>query len=179
MYGLVNRGLQEFIESSSDRSTWTQISARLGLATEPFVDLEHYPDEVTYRIVGTASEVLGVPAPQLLRGFGRHWILFAAESEYGDLIHSSGDLLEFLVNVDALHTSVAELMPKLVPPSFGVEEVENGWVVLYVSERSGLEPMVEGLLEGLLETFAVDGTVKQITDSSYGETRFLISRSAA
>ncbi|MCP5039513.1 MAG: heme NO-binding protein [bacterium] len=143
MYGLVNRGLQEFIEKSSGDSTWAQISARLGLATEPFVDLEHHPDEVTYRIVDAASEVLGVPAPQLLRRFGRHWILFAAESAYGDLIHSSGDLFEFLVNVDALHASVAELMPKLVAPSFGV-----------------------------------DGTVEQIANSSYGETRFLISRAS-
>ncbi len=178
MYGLVNRGLKEFIEYSASESTWRQIAGQVGLGDEPFVDLQQYPDELAYDIVGAACEALGSPADAFLRAFGRHWILFTAESAYGDLMSSSSGLYEFLENLDRLHVSVAKSMPKLVPPNFGVEEIEAGWVVLYVSERSGLEPMVEGLLEGLLETFAVDGTVKQIADSSYGEKRFLISRSS-
>ena len=144
--------------------------------TDHFVDLDQYPDEVTYRIVGAASEVLGMPASQLLREFGRHWILFTGHPAYSDLFDRSDSFYEFLVDLDALHAAVAESMPKLVPPNFGVELVENGWIVQYVSERLGLEPMVTGLLEGLLELFAVDGTVKRIAPSEHGETQFLVSR---
>lgn len=125
-------------------------------------------------MVAQASERTGKSVASLLQAFGRYWILFTARSTYGDLLDGSDDLESFLFQLNSLHESVATSMPKLIPPSFGVEPSDSGLIVLYVSEREGLEPMVTGLLEGLLETFGLDGDVHRLDDSSYGERRFLI-----
>jgi two-component system chemotaxis sensor kinase CheA len=39
------------------------------------------PDEVTYKLVGAASEVLGIPPNQVLEAFGEYWIIYGSGAE--------------------------------------------------------------------------------------------------
>ena len=108
---------------------------------------------------------------KVLRAFGRHWILFTAAEGYGGLLDITGsDLKTFLSNLNHMHSQVASSMLELEPPSFSVEELENGVLcVHYVTERKGLSPMVVGLLEGLAEKFSVSADVVQTQFVDHGD----------
>jgi hypothetical protein len=87
------------------------------------------------------------------------------------------DLGTFLKNLDRMHHSVAAVMPKARLPSFTLIEQSSGhFLVQYRSERTGLEPFVGGLLEGLLEWFELTGNVEQVNYKS-NTAHFLITLS--
>lgn len=155
MYGLVNKAVEDLVCSRYGEETWAQIQERAQVDVIGFVSMESYPDEVTYKLVGAASEVLGAPVAALLEAFGEHWILYTAREGYGELISMFGaSLREFLGNLDNMHTRVGLSFPQLRPPSFVVRDVAPDVVELeYHSTREGLAPMVVGLLKGLGKSF--------------------------
>lgn len=172
MYGLVNKAIQDLVLSEHGAEVWGEIvrtadvgeNLRKALSEDVgFVRMDSYPDGVTFGLVKTASEVLGVPASDLLEAFGRYWIRYTAREGYGELLElSGGSLHEFLSNLDNLHTRVGLSLPDLQPPSFECREVGPGRFELYYrSSRDGLAPMVVGLVKGLAERFSVEVEVRQ------------------
>jgi len=161
MYGLVNKAVEELAIELGGPELWHRIAAEAGLDVSVFVDMETYPDDITYRLVEAASRVLDMPAEAILEAFGRHWILYTGRRGYGGIFDTMGHTLpEFLMNLDAMHARLRLSMPDLRPPSFVCEIVEGGELRLqYWSERVGLAPMVVGLLRGLGELFDVDVSV--------------------
>lgn len=175
MYGLVNRAIKELVLMQAGPGVWAELTQEVGFEAGSFVDDEPYPDELTYALVGAVSERLEMPAADVLRTFGRHWLLFTSQSRYGHLLDSFGtDFEEFLEHLDDLHQQVAGVLPGLQPPRFSVSETRAGLLVTYESEREALEPMVLGLLEGVLEFFGAKGTVQEAPRSAAGDARFLI-----
>jgi hypothetical protein len=151
MYGLVNQVVEDLVCGRYGQATWEDICARAGLDVPSFVSSEPYPDDMTYRLVAAASEVLGLAPATLLEAFGEHWILYTGRKGYGALLDSAGRTVgEFLHNLPALHTRVGLLFPRLRPPQFACEDEGPTTVrVRYESEREGLAPMVIGLLRGV------------------------------
>jgi hypothetical protein len=176
MYGLVHRGIKEFLLESAGAEVWARVRSRAEIVDDNFVDLQAYPDEETYALVGAVSAELGQTPDTVLRAFGRHWVLFTAESAYGDLLEQAGDTFEgVMVNLDMLHQMVGRSMPGLRPPHFDVSDVKDGWRIDYDSDRSGLEPMVLGLLEGLLELFEQKGSVERLSETALGDAQFRVT----
>ena len=151
MYGLVNKAIEGLVCSLAGQSAWEEIKRVAGVDVDYFVSMTPYPDEVSYKLVGAASQVLGLPAEEVLQKFGEYWILYTGQEGYGDLLLRSGRTLkEFLMNLDNLHAQVGMSFDKLQPPSFRCTEVsDNSLILHYYSDRAGLAPMVVGLLQGL------------------------------
>lgn len=170
MYGLVNRAIEEMVVAFHGDSVWRQIMDVAGVDVEMFVRLEQYPDDVTYRLVAAASEVLAAPAPDLLRAFGRYWVQYTGSSAYGSLLKPPGvSLIGALAGLDAMHRRVGETMPHLRPPSFAVTDATPVSArIHYRSEREGLAPMVVGLLEGYAELFGVRVVITHVEDRAAG-----------
>lgn len=61
MYGLVNQAIEDLVRSNHDDATWEVIKQRAEVQTEAFLSMEEYPDDVTYRLVQAAAEVLNTP----------------------------------------------------------------------------------------------------------------------
>lgn len=143
---------------------WEQICAAAGVTEEVFLSNQTYPDAVTYQLVGEASRILGVPAPEILEAFGEHWILQTAEASYGAMLDMGGrSLEEFLTNLPHLHSRVMLLFPKLNPPNFRTSDaVPGGITVHYQTGRDGLAPFVVGILKGLGKRFSTPVTVSQV-----------------
>jgi hypothetical protein len=151
MYGLVNQALEAMVRARGGAETWERVRRIAGVDVDVFLGNEGYPDEMTYRLVGAAAEVLGLPAAEVLRLFGHHWVLDTAVAHYGALLRAGGRTLrEFLIGLPNFHTRVSLLYPHLQPPRFEIEDLGEGAIRLrYRSHRAGLAPFVVGLLEGL------------------------------
>jgi hypothetical protein len=90
-----------------------------------------------------------------LKAFGVHWVENTVARQYESLLRAAGsDMLSFLGNLNNLHDRISSTFLNYRPPNFKVRAGEGGNVdILYVSERVGLTPFVEGLLQGLAQRF--------------------------
>lgn len=172
MYGLVNKAIEDLALAIGGQAAWERVQEVAGLEIVEFVSTDVYDDDVTYRLVAAASEVVGVSEYEVLRAFGRHWILYTGRNGYGPVIASFGStLVEFLGNLDSLHARITLTMPHLRPPRFSHEVAADGCITLtYASERPGLAPMVVGLLEGMGEMFGEPAEVALASSSSQDGT---------
>lgn len=170
VYGLVNQGLQDFVVSVGGAELWRAVRTAADVDAEMFVSGDIYPDAMTAQLVDAAGRVLDMPTTLLLRRFGKHWILYTARRGYGAIFDTMGrTLVEFLTNLDMMHTRLSLGMPELRPPSFVCEPFDDGRIrVEYRSDREGFAPMVIGLLEGLAEMYGLEVAVRHTAQRSPG-----------
>jgi hypothetical protein len=161
MYGMVNSALSDLLTSTYGEAVWQKVRSAAGVSEDVFIATEGYPDEITYQLVGAASKVLEQPETELLKQFGRWWVLKTARAHYGHMLKSGGLTMgEFLRNLPNFHTRVAMIFPKLRPPTFECTDIgPNELRLHYRSHRPGLSPFMIGLLEGLAEMFSVILTI--------------------
>lgn len=151
MYGLVNRALEELIISNHGSEVWLQVKRLADVGDDVFISDEAYADEVTYKLVGTASNVTNISITDLLEQFGQYWVLKTGPEYYGALLKSGGSTLkEFLENLPHFHSRIQLIYPKLRPPEFECSDItERSLKLHYRTHRAGLTPFVFGLLKGL------------------------------
>jgi hypothetical protein len=178
MYGMVNKAVENLVCSQFGDDKWAAIKEKAGLDVDMFISNESYDDSITYRLVGAASEVLGLPAEKILEAFGEHWVLKTAVEGYGDMMDAGGkDLAEFLMNLPNFHTRTVMIFPKLKPPRFEIsEQTENSLILHYHTHREGLAPFVVGALRGLAKRFETEAKITQLTDRAAGadHEKFLV-----
>lgn len=169
MYGIVNQAIQGLITESYGIAQWEQIKGHANVQVEVFLSNEPYDDEITYNLVSASSEILQVPAKEILKSFGEYWILKTGKEKYGALMEAGGNnLQEFLLNLPNFHGRIMLLFPNLSPPEFLAEVIYSDCVRIdYYSKRKGLGSFVEGLLYGLSKMFNETVEIKQV-DSSEG-----------
>ena len=170
MYGLINQGLHDLAVQTGGENLWCEIKLSAGVGHEAFVGMETYPDDVTFRLVEATSAAMGISPAEVLRAFGKHWILYTARRGYGAIFATMGrSLPAFLANLDMMHARLSLSMPEMRPPSFVCEQQGEDQIRLeYWSERAGLAPMVVGLLEGLGEMYGVTVSVDHSVDRARG-----------
>lgn len=170
MYGLVNKAVEELVVHNFGEEKWETIKAKAGVDVDVFISNESYPDEITYKLVGAASEVLGIPTEQILVAFGEHWVLNTASASYGPMMKSGGKTLkEFLINLPDFHTRVAMIFPNLQPPRFECSDIsDNSMKLHYFSHRSGLTAFVVGLVQGLGKLYETPATATVLESKAAG-----------
>lgn len=176
MYGLANRVIQQMVSSHHGEDAWQRIKLRADLQDLDFFSTyQAYPDDVTHRLVATATEELGLSGEQIMQAFGEYWITYTASEGYEQLLESMGETLpEFLDQLDNLHARAAIAFPVLQPPSFRCQHSADQTMELeYRSKRQGLAPMVTGLLHGLGKRFHTPLTVDQIASRQHGDAKDL------
>jgi hypothetical protein len=156
MYGMINKAIRDLVTSRFGDAKWQEVRAKAGVADEIFINMVKYPDEATYQLVGAASQILGTPVPDILEAFGEYWTVYSAEAGFGHLLDFAGNnLVDFLRNLDNMHTRVALSFPQLEPPSFKVTDVTDRSLRLhYYSKRPGLAPLAIGMVKGLGKRFS-------------------------
>jgi hypothetical protein len=178
MYGLVNKAVQELICQKFGSEVWERIKLKAGVEIDVFISNEGYDDAITYRLVGAATEILGVDASAVLQTFGEHWVTETAERGYGALMDASGNSLpEFLANLPNFHARVKLLFPNLHPPQFKVSDLQETSLHLhYYSHRPGLAHFVIGLIRGLGTRFKthVETTILSTRDEGLDHDTFLV-----
>ena len=170
MYGMVNKAVEDMVIRHHGEAVWEQIKAKAGVTVDVFMSNESYSDDITYNLIGAASEILKTPAEQILISFGEHWVLHTATEGYGNLMHAAGRTLpEFMRNLPSFHSRVTMIFPKLQPPHFECTEITSQSLKLhYYSHRQGLAPFVVGLVQGLGLKFKTPVTVCRIAAKDAG-----------
>jgi hypothetical protein len=156
MYGMINKAIHDLVTSKFGEAKWEEICRKAGVGDAAFVSMVKYPDETTYKLVGAASEALNTPAEQILEAFGEYWTVYSAEAGFGHMLDFAGDnLVDFLRNLDNMHTRIKLTFTELEPPSFKVSDITDGSLRLhYYSKRPGLAPLVIGMVKGLGKRFS-------------------------
>jgi hypothetical protein len=164
MYGLVNKAIEGLVTQEYGVETWNKIKSKAGFDEVSFVSMKAYPDSLTYGLIGAASEELGVDGSTLLELFGEYWILYTANEGYGEMLNIGGNSLpEFISNLNMLHFRLGNMMPEMIMPQFETKDVtENSLVLIYKSTRTGLAPMVIGIIRGLGKRFNTPCVIEQI-----------------
>jgi Haem-NO-binding len=159
MYGLVNKAMKGFVIKSFDEEKWRSICDKANFDDYDFLSFKSYPDDLTYRLVGAASQELNMSAESILEAFGEG---------YSDMLDVSGTSFhEFIGNLDMLHFRVSNIMPELRPPMFTSTLLDDNSLELeYNSHRPGLTPMVVGLIRGLGKRFNLEVHVTLIEPKS-------------
>ena len=161
MYGIVNKAIQDLITDNFGADKWEEVKINSGVDVDYFLSNEPYDDDITYKIAGAASEVLGLTVGEVLNAFGEWWILKTGKEKYGGLMEAGGNnLKEFLVNLPQFHNRIMLMYPKLTPPEFKVSDIEKNSIhVHYFSKREGLQEFVRGLLSGLGKMYGVETSI--------------------
>jgi len=180
MYGLINSSLQSMIRKKFGDEQWVKVLSASGVPEDSFLSMRSYDDAITYDLVGAASAVLGAPAEDCLEMFGEWWVLETAAKSYGQLLDAAGrDLVQFLININALHDHITGTFIDYVPPEFKVESMGGDrHRIHYISKRQGLTPFVVGLLKGLARRFDSELTIhsqKTIPVNSGEQTVFEVT----
>lgn len=176
MYGMIHRAVRQMVLDRAGQETWDQIEAIAGTGQSELISAEIYDDAVTLQLIGSAARCVEIDVGEFLVDFGRYWIAYAESGPFGPILNFTGDdIATFLRNLDRLHDGVQTVMPNARMPSFKVvSEEPDVLLVDYHSERTGLEPFVEGLLLGLLDRFNLSGAI-DIVPSAEKAVRFRIA----
>ncbi|WP_353231001.1 heme NO-binding domain-containing protein [Novosphingobium sp.] len=180
MYGLIHRAMRAMVTETLGDQAWQTIETGQGIGPGELISLSIYDDALTMQLMAAVSEALQLTMEQTLRRFGAYWIAFVSKGAYSAIVNFTGrDLPTLLRNLNRMHQTVRATMPEALVPSFTVVTEFKGRIcVEYRSTRTGLEPMVIGLLEGLIRHFGLTGQVKPGYASSEA-SQYLITYSDA
>ncbi|TSY13809.1 Guanylate cyclase soluble subunit beta-2 [Bagarius yarrelli] len=126
-----------------------------GKVQDTFMTYEIYDDFITIRLVQEACKMLEVSSEVVLKLFGEYFFSFCKMSGYDTMLRTlGGNLVEFIENLDALHSYLALSYEEMNAPSFRVERTNDGRTLLhYYSDRKGLHHIVPGIIEAVAKDF--------------------------
>ena len=170
MYGMVTKAIGEMVIDRFGEDAWDEVKRKADVDVDVFISNDGYPDEMTYRLVGAASERLNMPVEDILIEFGRHWILNTAMEGYGPMIRAGGQTLpEFLEQLPNFHTRLSMILPHLSPPRFVCTDItEHSLNLHYHTHRPGFTPFVLGIMQGLSTLYATPLDVTLISSKVEG-----------
>ena len=163
MYGMVNKAIVQMISEQHGKDVLDHVLAKADIIHSEFIGLEQYEDGVSVAMITAMADISEESPVKVLEDLGEFWIEFARNSDYGDLLAMAGETLpEILTSLDDLHVRVGSSFPNLMPPTFWCTNVSDHSLTLhYASKRSGLSPMVIGLVRGLANMLDIECDVVQ------------------
>lgn len=158
MHGIIHNALKSMVIRDFGEARWEKIENAANNSSDVYIGMQGYSDDVTYGLIGTATQELGVSVEACLERFGEYWVLEAAPGSYADILNATSDnIIGFLQNINFLHDRITSTFPNYIPPEFYIDEIGNGlYEVHYVSTREGLCYFVVGLLKGVGKRFKTD-----------------------
>lgn len=175
MKGIINKGIQELVESNYGSEAWEKVKSLAG-CDEPFFAISlDYPDETTLSLVKAASDVAGRPIETVLVEYGKFMITNTLKRDYPVYFALAGSSpREFLLSMGRVHLEVTKNIPNATPPQMDCEELPDGRLIMcYRSERE-LCPVLRGMIHGVGINFNQTLDVKETTCMGKGDPQCTI-----
>ncbi|XP_019957801.2 guanylate cyclase soluble subunit beta-2 [Paralichthys olivaceus] len=132
-----------------------------------------YDDILTLSLVGEACSLLDVSADVFLKLFGEHFFVFCKKAGYDTMLRTlGGNLIDFIENLDSLHSYLALSYQEMNAPSFRVEMTVDGNMLLhYYSDRKGLHHIVPGIMEAVARDLFDSKVTLEVLNQSVEDER--------
>ena len=168
MKGILFADFVEFIERELPST-----AGRLGHGS--YSPLGNYPEEELLALVARAGEAAGVPGPEILRRFGKHFFRTLA-TVYPVFVDGVGSSLELLAGIETrVHGEVKKLYPDAEFPHFGVLAKSPGRLELLYRSRRPLADFADGMIQGCIAWFGDGVRVdRQDLDADRRAARFTL-----
>ncbi|XP_053561532.1 guanylate cyclase soluble subunit beta-2-like [Bombina bombina] len=162
-YGFINTCLKSLVIEKFGEDNWEKLKS-LADVQDTFMTYEVYDDVITLKIIKEACRMLNVSEENVLKLFGEYFFSFCKQSGYDRMLRTlGGNLMEFVENLDTLHSYLSLSYKEMNAPSFRVENSKDGTLLLhYYSDRSGLCHIVPGIIESVAKDFFDSEVTMQI-----------------
>ncbi len=147
MKGIIFRLAGQAVSDAHGEDTWDDLLDVAG-AHGSYTSLGNYPDAELFRIVGAASQKLGVPPPHVVRWIGASVVPMMA-AQHPDFFAPHTCTRTFLLTLNTvIHPEVRKLYPEAEAPDFDFDTSDPD--VLRMTYRSARKmcAFAEGLIEG-------------------------------
>jgi hypothetical protein len=153
MHGIIHLELQQFVADHYGEPAWKSLLERAGLAHQIYTPLQSYPDTEMLSLVGTASELTGLAASDLLEAFGAFLAPRYLEL-YGRLLKPEWRTLDVIEHTEeTIHRVVRLRQPGAAPPRLKAERVDPRQVVVIYDSPRKLCAVARGIARGLAKHF--------------------------
>lgn len=170
MKGTIVVCLKELVEKRFGKPAWESTIAAAGVPGQIFLAPADVPDETVMKILAQLSKVTNTPAQALMDAFGDYWANEYATRVYASYYRQHETAMDFLLGVDALHTSMTKTIPNAHPPHFTYERKgDRSFIMTYASPRK-LGALVPGLVRGVARRYGARCIIREL-----GGDRFEIS----
>ncbi|ELU08873.1 hypothetical protein CAPTEDRAFT_19651 [Capitella teleta] len=174
-YGQIHLCVRSLVLEKFGEEKWRQITEKAGCdEIDDFMTFHHYGDDLTINLIAVVSEVLEVPLAVVLELFGEYFFTYCLQNGYDKMLRTLGDNIRtFIQNLDSLHALLAMTYKHIQAPSFRCESGDEDALILhYYSVRSGLYPIVIGVLRAVgreLYHQEIQMEPLEITDEAMGD----------
>ncbi|KAK0399842.1 hypothetical protein QR680_003242 [Steinernema hermaphroditum] len=169
MFGWIHESFRQLVHRKYGKATWLKILevAKFEEGTESEIN-HYYSDDETMKIVNAMANIIGIPVEEVWEAYGGFLIQFTMETGWDELLRAMApDLQGFLDGLDALHYFIDHVVyrTKLKGPSFRCEAQTDGSLVLhYYSKRSGLYPIVKGVVREVARRIYDTEVIMKVTE---------------
>ena len=150
MYGMLLESVQHFVATKYGEEAWAQILTSVNARNLLFTTHRRYKDSLLLDLAEACSKVLNEGTKDdFLCYFGKCFVKFWTHYGYDKIMRVAGrSYRDFLHGIDNLHETMRFSFPKMISPSFYVEnEDTNGCYLHYRSKRIGFTYYVIGQLK--------------------------------
>ena len=172
MKGIVNKGIQEFVETVHGPDAWAAVKARAGCKAPFFAVGQDYPDETSIALIDAVSKELARTREQVMVACGEFMMPNTLRRHYPTYFALAGSSSrEFLLHMNRVHDQVTRSIMNATPPRFKFEELEDGRLLIHYDSHRGLCPMLHGLILGVGRSFDQKLHVRETHCMHKGDTR--------
>jgi heme-NO-binding protein len=180
MHGFIFTELREYVIARLGADAWPSLLDRAGLGVKTYLNYQEYPDEEAVKLVMTACDVTGLPAPAILEDFGAFLAphLFKI---YRPLIDPAWRTLEFIENTEAtIHNVVRSRNAKARPPTLRCRRVAAQTVMITYGSPRKLCAVARGIVRGVAEHYGekVEISEKDCMHTGQPSCQILVQRVA-
>jgi hypothetical protein len=170
--GVVFNLLEQLVARDFGEDTWDALLEASGL-DGVYTSLGSYPDEDLRKLVGAASDALGMPVDDVVRWYGRNAMPLFAE-RYPQLFQPHDSTRSFVLTLnDIIHPEVRKLYPGAGVPEFDFDVRDELLLMGYRSERQ-MCSFAEGLLLGAADHFGETLTIEQPSCMKRGDEQCVL-----
>lgn len=169
MKGVIFNILEQAVVRAHGDAAWDALLERSG-ADGAYTAVGSYDDGELFRIVGAASELLGLEPDEIVRWFGREAIGLLFDRYPYDEDHDCTSA--FLRTLDDIvHPEVEKLYPGAIVPRFEYEGEARNHVILHYRSPRRLCTLAEGMIEGAAARFGETVEIEHRTCLKRGDDR--------
>lgn len=167
MKGIVVNCLEKLVCENFGTEKWNEIMSLSGMSADRKYEIaDDIEDELVLKMFANTCQAGNMSFEQACDVFGHYWICSYIPRLYPDFYIGITSAKEFLLKLDAIHSSIASSIKDAKPPRHSYEWTnENTLVMSYLSDRDLIELFV-GAIKGAAKHFNEDIQIRKIDRQS-------------